>query len=115
VDIEPIHYVYDGGWIYGRTGQGTKLATIASQRLVAFEVDEVRALFDWRSVVVKGAFTLIELDTPVERGPAFAHGVELLRALVPDTLRANDSASFRSSVFRIHGAEITGREASPAH
>jgi nitroimidazol reductase NimA-like FMN-containing flavoprotein (pyridoxamine 5'-phosphate oxidase superfamily) len=112
VDIEPLHYVFDDGWIYGRTSQGTKLTTIAHHRWVAFEVDEVRDLFDWRSVVVKGALYLIAVDTPDDRDPAFTRGVELLRALLPDTLTANDPVPFRRSVFRIHCDEVTGKEAS---
>ncbi|MEO7042035.1 MAG: pyridoxamine 5'-phosphate oxidase family protein, partial [Gemmatimonadaceae bacterium] len=67
VDIEPIHYVFDAGWIYGRTSQGTKLSTIEHHRWVAFEVDEVKELFHWRSVVIKGAFYLIDPDTSANR------------------------------------------------
>lgn len=111
VDIEPINYVFDGGWIFGRTGPGTKLSTIAHHRWVAFEVDEVNGLFDWRSVVVKGAFYLVDPDTPVQRDPAFTHGVQLLRELIPETLTANDPTPFRNSVFRIHLDEVRGRAA----
>ncbi len=112
VDIEPIHYVFDNGWLYGRTGQGTKIATLAHNPWVAFEVDEVKGLFDWQSVVVKGAFYLIDADTSTRQDPAFARGVELLRALLPQTLTADDPAPFRRSVFRIHMDEVTGRSAS---
>jgi uncharacterized protein len=113
VDIEPIHYVFDEGWIYGRTSQGTKLSTVAHHRWVAFEVDEVRDLFDWRSVVVKGALYLMEADAPIDQDPTLARGVELLRSLIPETLTAGDPAPFRRSVFRIHLDQVTGREASP--
>lgn len=113
VDIEPIHYVFDDGWIYGRTSQGAKLTTIAHHRWVAFEVDEVRGMFDWKSVVVKGAFYLLDDESPAGPDPAFSHGVELLRGLIPETLRVNDPASFRQSVFRIHCDEMSGREAAP--
>jgi uncharacterized protein len=112
VDIEPISYVYDAGWIYGRTSHGTKLMTIAHHRWVAFEVDEVEGVFDWRSVVVKGAFYLIDPDTSVRQDPAFTRGVELLRALMPETLTADDPVPFRNSVFRIHLDEVVGRAAT---
>ncbi len=112
VDIEPIHYAFDEGWIYGRTSHGTKLSVIEHHRWVAFEVDEVESVFDWRSVVVKGAFYLIDADTPEAHDPAFSRGVDLLRALVPEMLTANDPAPFRHSVFRIHLDEVTGRAAS---
>lgn len=112
VDIEPINYVFDTGWIYGRTSHGTKLLTIAHHRWVAFEVDEVKGMFQWRSVVVKGAFYLVDPDTSVTQDPAFARGVDLLRALIPRTLMAHDPTPFRNSVFRIHLDEVTGRAAS---
>lgn len=112
VDIEPLHYVFDGGWIYGRTSLGAKLATVAHHRWVAFEVDEVKDLFDWRSVVVKGSFYVLEADTPMHRDQGFNRGVELLRSLLAETLTADDPAPFRRSVFRIHLDEVSGREAS---
>jgi len=111
VDIEPINYVFDSGWIYGRTSPGAKLWTIAHHPWVAFEVDEVQGLFYWVSVVVKGAFYLVDPDTSVRQDPAFAHGVDLLRALIPETLTANDPTPFRHSVFRIHLDEVSGRGA----
>lgn len=114
VDIEPISYVFDQGWIYGRTSHGSKLTTIAHHRWVAFEVDEAKGAFDWLSVVVKGAFYLVGPHTTDRDDPAFAHGVALLRALVPETLTANDPTPFRDSVFRIHLDEVTGRGASTA-
>jgi len=55
VDIQPIHYVYSDGWLYGRTSHGAKFATLMKNRWVAFEVDEVTTLFDWTSAVVHGA------------------------------------------------------------
>ena len=112
VDIEPINYVFDSGWIYGRTSHGTKLSTIAHHPWVAFEVDEVKGLFQWQSVVVKGSFYLVEPDTAVSRDPAFTRGVDLLRALIPETLTAGDPTPFRTTVFRIHLDEVTGRAAN---
>ena len=111
VDIEPINYVFDSGWIYGRTSHGAKLSTIAHHPWVAFEVDEVASVFEWKSVVVKGAFYLVDADTPNRQDPAFTRGVELLRELIPETLTANDPTPFRKSVFRIHLDEVTGRAA----
>ena len=58
-DIEPIHYVFDNGWIFGRTAEGSKLDTIGHHPYVAFEVDEVHAIFDWRSVVAHGTVYLL--------------------------------------------------------
>lgn len=113
VDIEPLHFVYADGWIYGRTSTGTKISTLEHHPWVAFEVDEYQGLFDWRSVVVKGAFYLLEPDGNMMReDPTMARGISLLRSLLPETLTANDPVPFRRSIFRIHLDEVTGREAS---
>jgi uncharacterized protein len=111
IDIEPIHYVADGDWIYCRTSIGTKLATLAHHPWCAFEVDEVRGTFDWASVVVKGTFYL--LDPEVGSPDASDRALALLQELVPGTLSADDPAPHRTVLFGIHASEITGRAAHP--
>ena len=111
VDIEPIHYAVDGDWIYARTSIGAKLATLAHHPWCAFEADEVRGTFDWESVVVKGPFQLLD---PQRGSPdAYAHGLALLRQIIPETLSAEDPAPHRTVLFRVHISEITGRAARP--
>ncbi len=41
VDIEPLHYVYDAPWIFGRTSSGAKLLTLEHNHWCALETDEV--------------------------------------------------------------------------
>lgn len=83
VDIRPIHYVYKNGWIYGCTSKGGKLETIAHNMWVAFEVDEVAGTFDWRSIVIRGAFYIMSpigslhpdpTDTSGTGGPGIRRG-----------------------------------------
>lgn len=112
VDIEPIHYVYDKGWLFGRTSPGSKLVTISHSHWVALEVDETDSLFDWRSVVVHGTFLTLDPDVPGVESQAWARGISLLRDLVPETGTARDPVGFRSVIFRIHIDTVTGREAS---
>ena len=107
VDIEPIHYVYADGWIYGRTTYGTKLRTLAHNRWLAFETDEISALFDWKSVVVKGALYVLEPDGT--QGEHYLKALELIRSLSPNALTQNDPAPERTVLFRIHADQITGR------
>jgi nitroimidazol reductase NimA-like FMN-containing flavoprotein (pyridoxamine 5'-phosphate oxidase superfamily) len=110
VDIEPINFVYDDGWIYGRTGDGTKLRTLAHNRWIAFEADEVSALFDWQSVVVKGALYILESEGA--RSEAHDRAVVLMRKVLPEVLTPDDPAPQRTVVFRIHADQVTGRAAS---
>ena len=112
VELLPIHYVHDDGWLYGRTTPGEKLGMWQHSRWVAFEVDEIRGLFDWTSVVVHGGLYPLSPDAPHEAA-TWEHAVSVLRRLVPGTGSVHDPVPFRSQLFRIHVDELTGREASP--
>lgn len=112
VDIEPVHYVYDRGWMFGRTSPGSKLTTLAHSHWIAAEVDEVDGIFDWRSVVVHGSFYTVNPDVPGPEAEAWARGVELLRTLIPETGTASDPVPFRTIIFQIQVEDRTGREAT---
>ena len=112
VDIEPISYIYDAGWLYGRTSPGSKLRVIAHSPWVAVEVDEVEGHFDWRSVVAHGSFLTLDPDVPGAEGDAWARGAALLSEVVPDFGTPSDPAAFRTVLFRIHVDAVTGREAT---
>ena len=114
VDIQPIHYVFDAGWIYGRTTVGSKIETLAHNRWVAFETDVARGVFDWESVVVRGSFHQLDPAASPVDAAAYAHAVALVRAIVPDALERDDPAPHRTVLFRIAVGEMTGRYARPA-
>lgn len=106
VDIEPIHYVYDAPWIFGRTSTGAKVLTLAHSRWCAFEVDEVKSLFDWQSVVVKGAFAPFDATANRE---LYDRALAALRRLIPSTLTDDDPSPHRDIVFGVHMSEVAGR------
>ena len=112
VDIEPIHYVCEGGWIYGRTSPGTKFATLSHHPWVAFEVDEINGPFDWRSVVVHGTVYWLTSDASAASQRDAEAGLALLRNILPETLTEDDPTPFRTVLFRISASEISGRCAS---
>ena len=113
VSVVPVHYVYESGWIYGRTAAGGKLREILRNRRVAFEVDEHSELFEWRSVVVRGPLYLIEQGTLPEDRRVYAKAVSLVRLLVPSALTVSDPTPFRDQLFRIRAVEISGRCSEP--
>jgi nitroimidazol reductase NimA-like FMN-containing flavoprotein (pyridoxamine 5'-phosphate oxidase superfamily) len=114
VDIEPLHYVFSNGWLYGRTSHGAKLQATGDEWYpVAFEVDEVEGIFQWRSVVVHGGFYPMDEHGPEWEQTEWRRGVELLRSLIPQTLTPDDPAPHRQVLFRIAVQEATGREATP--
>lgn len=112
VDIVPVHYVYHDGWLYGRTSVGPKLDMLAHSHWVAFEVDEVRESPEWTSVVVHGTFRPIDPDGSETDREAASLAISLLRDLYPAALTAEDMTPYRTTLFRIHVDEATGREAT---
>lgn len=114
VDLEPVHFVYAEGWIHGRTAPGAKLAVLRHHPWVAFEVDEVEGLFDWRSVVVHGVVEIPDADgSPADR-EAYERTLAHIRTVLPTALKASDPAPERVLPFRIHVDTVTGRAASTA-
>ncbi len=113
VDIEPIHFVYQDGSIYGRTQFGTKATVLAHHPWVAFEVDEVRALFDWQSVVIHGRIEFPDPDGAPPQQEQYAKAVLAFRTLVPNAFTDDDPTPAREFVFVIAVQEISGRAASP--
>jgi len=109
VSVLPVHYVYEDGWIYGRTAAGGKLREILRNRRIAFEVDEHTQLFEWRSVVVRGPLYLIDPGTDPTDRRVYAKAVALIRRLVPSALTSLDPVPFRDQLFRIRAVEISGR------
>jgi uncharacterized protein len=110
VDIEPVHYVYADGWVHGRTSVGRKLSLLGSTWWpVAFEVDEVEDLWNWRSVVVHGGFYPAP-RARAEHDPTWQRAIELLRTFVPETFTERDPFPQRDVLFRIAAQELTGRE-----
>lgn len=112
VDIVPIHFVLDDGWIYCRTAAGNKLEIATHSRWVAFQVDEVKGLFDWQSVVVKGGLYLLRPQGSEEEQAIYERGLTMVRRIIPESLTAADPVPERAILFRIHIDEITGRAAS---
>jgi uncharacterized protein len=114
VDIEPLHYVFEDGWLYGRTAPGTKLTVLEHHPWVAFEIDNVTGPFDWQSVVVKGTVYFVERNHLKEHNERYEHIVDVLRRLMPGAFTDDDPVPFRTTLFGIHIDELYGRAASTA-
>jgi nitroimidazol reductase NimA-like FMN-containing flavoprotein (pyridoxamine 5'-phosphate oxidase superfamily) len=111
VDIAPVHYVRSGTWLYARTSSGAKLATLAHAPWIAFEVDEMEGLFEWRSVIVHGTFYHLTPGGTSYDVAAWETGVEALRKLIPDAFKRTDPVPFRTEMFRISIDRMSGRSA----
>jgi nitroimidazol reductase NimA-like FMN-containing flavoprotein (pyridoxamine 5'-phosphate oxidase superfamily) len=109
VDIAPIHYVFSDNWLFARTSYGHKMDVVAHAPWVAFEVDEIEDVFDWRSVVVHGTAYLMEREGSPIDAEHWARGIALLREIVPEAGTDDDPVAFRKLVFGIFVHTVTGR------
>jgi nitroimidazol reductase NimA-like FMN-containing flavoprotein (pyridoxamine 5'-phosphate oxidase superfamily) len=107
VDIAPIHYVYEDGWLYGRTNHGTKLAVLARRPQCALEVTEPADDGTTACVVVRGTFHL--LDPEVASADAYDRAVALVRAQMQRAFAVGDPVPQRASLFRIRVEAVSGR------
>lgn len=111
VDIQAIHYVYESGWIYGRTSEGEKITTLGHNRWVAFEVDEVEGIFNWQSVVVHGSFWKLNPRGSPHAEEVWKRAADLVSQLIPGSLTERDPVPFRHILFRIAVGDASGKAA----
>lgn len=114
--IVPISYAYDGNYIYCHTNEGKKTDMMRKNPRICFEVDEMKDMANWKSVVLQGNFE--ELKNTDDR----RHAIEtLLNRYLPVissvTMHLGESWPFHSGditgingvVFRISVREKSGR------
>lgn len=112
VDVEPLHYAFDGEWLYCRTAPGAKTAVLAHHPWVALEVDEVRAPLDWTSVVAHGTVYRLQARGAIADRASYQRALDALRRAFPATLTADDPVGFRSVILGVHVNSVTGRAAT---
>lgn len=54
--VVPVTFAYDNGYIYGHTKDGLKTEIMRKNPNVCFEIDWVKDLSNWKSVIVNGTF-----------------------------------------------------------
>lgn len=54
--VVPINYAYDGVNIYGHSSKGMKIDIMRENPEVCFEVDNIKDVTNWQSVIVWGRF-----------------------------------------------------------
>ncbi len=115
--IVPITYAYDGRAIYGYSMLGAKIENMAANPRVCLEIDRVDNAAEWRSVLVRGTFELLDGRAAVE---AVERISERLRTVAAAT--AAPAMAWRTFVtrtggdgiaYRIHITEKYGRYSTP--
>ena len=115
VDIEPINYVViNEETLAFRTVPGSKVDVLSHHPWVAFEVDDVKGLQEWTSVVVHGTmYPVIAGGSPHIRA-MHARVVSALRELQPPGQRNANPLADRPIALCLHIDRLTGREAKAA-
>ena len=54
--IVPVNYVYDGKFIIAHSFEGMKIEMMRKNKHVCFEVDEIKDITNWRSVIAWGEY-----------------------------------------------------------
>lgn len=114
--VVPISYAYDGNFIYCHSYEGKKMAIMRKNPKVCFQVDNMRDMANWKSVIVQGNFEeLLNQDEKAEAMHALLHRYLPLVSSVTTHLGKNwpfepdDISEINGVVFRIAVIEKTGR------
>ncbi len=117
VDIEPINYVVvNEETIAFRTGPGSKVDVLRHHPWVAFEVDDVEGLQQWKSVVIHGTIYPVTRHGAEHDRAMHARVVKRLRDLLPPgSAHDADPLAERPIALCLHIDRLTGREAKTPH
>ena len=118
VYVVPVNYVFDGTAIICHSKEGLKIKLMQSNPEVCFEVDEMKDLCNWKSVIAYGRYR--EITDELERYQAMRLMVERTFSLKlsqtahpphlsADRVHTHEPGSIKVIVFRIEVTELTGR------
>ena len=54
--VVPISYAYDGNYVYAHTREGMKIDMMRKNPQVCFEVDDLKDMANWKTVIAWGEF-----------------------------------------------------------
>lgn len=115
VYVVPINYVFDGKFIIAHSLEGMKINMMRKNPEVCFEVDEVKDLSNWRSVIVWGIYQ--ELTEARERYAAMKLFVDHMiqsrhaeaKAITANEVHTAKPEKLKPIIYRILLEEATGR------
>jgi nitroimidazol reductase NimA-like FMN-containing flavoprotein (pyridoxamine 5'-phosphate oxidase superfamily) len=112
VDIRPLQYVHDDGWLFGRTAPGEKLHALRHNMWVAFEIDDVRGPLDWLSVIARGTFYILKPEGSIHDARLYQRALDAVQSVASYAFTESDPLSFRTELFGISIDSASGRSCS---
>ena len=114
--IVPISYAYDGAYVFAHTFEGKKISIMRKNSNVCFEVDVIKDMANWQSVVAWGNYEELgqgdDRDYALEKlsGRALAlFASETVRLSEDWPFPISDMSEIQGIVFRIRLMQKTGR------
>jgi uncharacterized protein len=105
--VVPINYVFDERSVLSHSLPGRKLTAMREHPRVCVQVDDIKDMYNWMSVIAYGRYE--EITEHTERASALNCLLTLFPQLTPVESRiAEDAASPPLVVFRIRVDSITG-------
>ena len=116
--VVPVQYVFDGKCVYAHSVEGMKIHIMRKHPDVCFEVDDIKNLNNWKSVIAWGRYD--ELTSEHQRYEVIKlfvdHNIHLKiseTAITPESFIEKyypfHPANIRPVIYRIIIEEITGR------
>ena len=122
VYIVPIAYAFDGKYIYAHSREGQKVNMMRKNPKVCFEVDLVKNLANWQTVIVQGEYQELmgeaareALDFFVEKLDAHLTSETSLPPKGMVNFHHEEQSTVKTIVFRIRIDEISGRYEKSNH
>jgi nitroimidazol reductase NimA-like FMN-containing flavoprotein (pyridoxamine 5'-phosphate oxidase superfamily) len=116
--ILPVTYFYNAAenCIISYSAMGNKIDAMRKYNHVAFQVEEIKSIQNWRSVLIHGDFEELEGSTAKKELHTFAEGVQdtisRIRGEKPKFIKDFSSRLQKETppiVYRIHIGEINGK------
>jgi nitroimidazol reductase NimA-like FMN-containing flavoprotein (pyridoxamine 5'-phosphate oxidase superfamily) len=116
--VVPVNYVYDGKFIIGHSTEGLKIRMMRKNPRVCFEVDEMKNLENWKSIIAWGEYQ--ELTDERDRYYAMKLFVDRMMHLKisetaippeisPIRVHPRSPGNVKPVIYRIVINEISGR------
>jgi nitroimidazol reductase NimA-like FMN-containing flavoprotein (pyridoxamine 5'-phosphate oxidase superfamily) len=118
VYVVPVTYVYEGDFLYSHSPAGKKIEMMRSNKKVCLQVEDVRSLFEWQSVIVWGKYQELKGGMEAEMGLRLLKEriaqLERDRGLTPLEIQISAILS-KAVIYRIKIEKVTGRAESAAN